>query len=441
MGADALNDGEYRLLRDRRYITWLTSDVATGLAATLSSFAIPLVALAVTGSSVQAGIIGAVSLAARVLATLAGGVLADRHNRFWLMVVGGIAGMVIAASFTVLAARDVLTFAGLLCISLLLAVRGGIFEVAGEAAIKNIVPDRAMGRAQAANQARNAALGLAGAPLGGALLAVGAWLVATVMAVCHAIATVMALILRRERATWTPATAFPSDVADSEVSPGAEVASTPSAWSEVTHGIAWMFARPDLRGVAIVATVVNLGFTAAMTTVTYSLQIAGVSPQAIGVMGAVINVVMLAGAALSPLLVTRVSAGVLAIAGLSLATVSMLALPLVTSLPAIAAVLAGGVLLLPAINAGLIGYMTVATPTELLGRVNSALSIMAMGAMPLAPVIAGFGLEWVGRTGTLVLSGAICVVAVVLAVVTPALRALPKESRWLEHAEQFSQRT
>ena len=69
----------------------------------------------------------------------------------------------------------------------------------------------------------------------------------------------------------------------------------------------------------------------------------------------------------------------------------------------------------------------------------SALGVTAMAAMPLAPIIAGFGLEWVGRTGTLMVAGAICLIAVVLTFATPSIRALPKESEWTAHASRCAE--
>ncbi len=55
-----------------------------------------------------------------------------------------------------------------------------------------------MGRAQAANQGRDAALQLAGGPLGGLLLGIGGWAVGVVMTLCHAIAALTAWMLGRQ---------------------------------------------------------------------------------------------------------------------------------------------------------------------------------------------------------------------------------------------------
>ena len=448
----------HRLWRNTLYLTWLVSDTSKGLAAALFAFAIPLLALIVTDDPAQAGIIGGAGMAARLVLTLVGGILADRHRRIVLMLTGSLVGILLAGAFTALALADALTFGTLLSANLLLAARGGLFDVAGESAIKELVPDEAMGRAQAANQGRDAALQLAGGPLGGLLLGVGGWLVGVVMTLCHAVAAATAWMLQREtcragdgvavetaehptaaRPVAAPPAVDPADGLGSSAG-SAQVAGVrggTSAWTELREGFAWLLSRPDLGGVLAIVTIINLGFNAAITTVIYSLQQAGHSELLIGSLGASIGAVMLAGAIVAPMLVPRVRAGVLAISGLAVASLGAVGLSVATEPWAIFAVLGASVLLLPALNAGMMGYFMVATPTELLGRANSAAAVLGMGAMPLAPLIAGFGLTWIGREGTILVCAALCVVAVALALGNRALRALPVESQWAEHAKQY----
>jgi MFS family permease len=421
----------HRLWHNTRYLTWLVSDTSKGLAATLFAFAIPLLALIITNDPAQAGIIGGAGMVARLIATLAGGILADRHGRIRLMLIGSLIGILLAGAFTVLALADALTFGSLLVIDVLLAARSGLFDVAGESAIKEIVPDEAMGRAQAANQGRDAALQLAGGPIGGLLLGVGGWLVGVAMTVCHLVAAMTAWMLGRE--------ARGAGIVDAGAESDAEPAPVvkPDAWAELREGFRWLLSRPDLGGVLLIITTINLGFNAAITTVIYSLQQSGYPEVLIGGMTAAVGAVMLIGALVSPLLVPRIKAGVLTIIGLSIAAAGTIGLTLVTEPWAIVVVLGIAVLFVPALNAGMMGYFMVATPTHLLGRANSAAGVLGMGALPLAPLIAGFGLSWVGREWTLLICAALCLIAVVLAVTNRALRALPVESRWAEHAKQY----
>ena len=450
----------HRLWQNARYLTWLVSDTSKGLAAALFAFAIPLLALIVTNDPAQAGIIGGAGMAARLLFTLAGGVIADRHPRIVLMLIGALAGILLSGAFTVLALLDALTFGTLLAANILLAARGGLFDVAGESAIKEIVPDDAMGRAQAANQGRDAALQLAGGPLGGLLLGAGGWLVGVAMTLCHGIAAATAWMLHRQarrtgihpenpdhplgdRPVAAGLAVDPSDglglpptETDAETDAETEAAGT-SAWAELREGFGWLLSRPDLGGVLLIITIINLGFNAAITTVIYALQQAGYSELLIGSLSAAVGAVMLVGAVVAPLLVPRIRAGVLAISGLSVVAIGAIVLSMVTEPWAIVVVLGASVLLLPSLNAGMMGYFMVATPTQLLGRANSAAGVLGMGALPLAPLIAGFGLTWLGREWTMLVCAALCVLAVALALGNRALRALPVEARWAEHARQY----
>lgn len=425
----------HRLWRNTRYLTWLVSDTSKGLAAALFAFAIPLLALIVTNDPAQAGIIGGAGMVARLLLTLAGGILADRHRRILLMLIGSLIGILLAGAFTLLALGGALTFATLLIADVLLAARSGLFDVAGESAIKEIVPDDAMGRAQAANQGRDAAIQLAGGPLGGLLLGVGGWLVGAVMTLCHAVAAVTAWMLQREvRRAGIIDTGADADAAGT--APEDARAKT-SAWAELREGFTWLLSRPDLGGVLLIITIINLGFNAAITTTIYALQQDGYSELLIGSLSAAVGAIMLVGAVVAPTLVPRIRAGVIAISGLSVVAIGTIVLSMVTEPWAIVVVLGASVLLLPALNAGMMGYFMVATPTQLLGRANSAAGVLGMGALPLAPLIAGFGLTWIGREWTILVCAALCIVAVALALGNRALRALPIESRWAEHAKQY----
>lgn len=422
----------HRLRTNTAYLTWLVSDTSKGLASALFGFAVPLLALIVTDDPAQAGIIAGAGMVARVLLTLIGGILADRHRRILLMLLGSILGVVLAGAFTLVALAGSLTFLTLLVIDVLLAARSGLFDVAGESALKEIVPDDAMGRAQAANQGRDAALQLTGGPLGGLLLGAGGWLVGAVMTLCHLVAAVTAGLLGRqvERA----------GIADRGAEGDTDLRATPqrpNAWREFREGFTWLLSRPDLGGVMLIMTIVNLGFNAAITTAVYALQQAGHSELLIGTVSAAIGAVMLAGAVVAPFLVPRIPAGPLTIVGLMVVALGAVALSFASAPWAVAVILGATVLLVPALNAGMMGYFMVATPSRLLGRANSAMGVLAMGAMPLAPLIAGFGLAGIGRQGTILLCAALCLLAAALALGNRALRALPVESRWAAHAAQY----
>lgn len=423
-----------RLRTNRPYLIWLASDTSKGLATNLLAFAVPLVALFITDDPAQAGMIGAVGMVTRLALTLVGGVLADRHSRLLLLLLGALIATVFAGGFTLLALGDALTFITLLCIEVLLMVRAGLFEPASESALKELVPDEAMGRAQSANQGRDAALQLAAGPLGGALLAAGTWVIGAVAAASYGLAAALAVVLRR--------TAWRSELvsdASSVSSHAQETKGRPNALRELREGIVWLFSRLDLSRVVVLVTVVNLGLNVAVTTVIYALQQNGYSTVTIGLISAGVGIMMLVGALIAPMLVPRIGAGKLTIIGLVALTAGTTAVVIAHEPWQLIIALGISVTLVPAVNAAMGGYAMVATPSRLLGRVNSVAGVLTMGAMPLAPLIAGFGLSLIGRTGTILIAAGLCAVSLLLALTNHALRAIPAEANWAEHARQFDQ--
>lgn len=423
-----------RLWASRRYVTWLISDTTKGLAGTLFSFAIPLITLFVTNDPTKAGILGGIGMGVTLVTILAGGVIADRYPRVLMMILGGAIGTALSLIFAILAWINFLPFWVLIAFEVLMALRSGLFNVAGEAALKEIVPSELMGTAQAANQGRDAALQLAGGPIGGVLLGVGTWLVGLVMALSHLISTATAFMLgvRQPQRGNTAST----QLSDAEISSPAE--DKTSVFQEIREGFAWLFSRADLRGVLIISTLINLAFNTATTTAIYSLQQDGYSTVAIGSISTVLGVAMLAGAVSAPFFVSKVGSGILAITGLLFSTLSIAAVSSAHTPLTVAATFGCGVLLIPILNSGLLGYFMVAVPTELLGRANSASSFVSMGAMPLAPLIAGFGLVHLGRAHTLLICAGFAITATLLAFFNRSLRELPKQSGWEEYSTRFA---
>jgi MFS family permease len=427
-----------RLHRNHNYLWWLASDTGTAFGTALQSFAIPLLALYVTGSPAQAGIVAAIGQVGRVVAILPGGVLADRHDRRMLMLAGGALGLAVAgamAGLQVAGLLDVWLLAGL---NLLLNIRNGLFGSVSNAALKDVVSTPQIAPAMAANQGRDAAVSLAGGPAGGGLMALGHALPLAAVAASHAVALVGALAIKADlRPRPDGATAAPlGDAATPRHSSAA--AMVRGYVGEATEGLKWIFRRPELRGVMLISTVLNLGVNSAVTSVVFGLQQRGESPAAIGLVSAALGAGILLGSLVAPLLVKRVRTGTLAVCGLLLVAGGVAFLPFVPELPGLLAVLALMVFAAPSINAGLLGYFMAAVPSPLLGRASSAMDLLALGAVPLAPLIAGFGYAVLGWSGVLLVCAGLCAAAALLAAANRRLRSLPGPGDWEDHAAEMS---
>ncbi|MGP5070861.1 MFS transporter [Arthrobacter rhombi] len=142
------------LWRNGDYRWWLATDTSTGLGRALHNFAVPLLALYVTGDPAQAGIIAAIGQAGRVVATLPGGVLADRHDRRRLILLGTATGVATAGALAAFQLAGLLGFWLLTILNLLMNVRSGLFDGVPNAALKSVVEPRSIGSAMAANHGR-----------------------------------------------------------------------------------------------------------------------------------------------------------------------------------------------------------------------------------------------------------------------------------------------
>ncbi|AIY00922.1 hypothetical protein ART_1323 [Arthrobacter sp. PAMC 25486] len=451
-----------RLLANPNYRWWLATDTSTAFGSALHSFAVPLLTLYMTGSPAQAGIVAGIGQVGRILATLPGGVVADRHNRRTLMVTGGVMGLALAAALTLLQLTGLLSFWLLTVLNLLMSMRNGFFSSTSNAALKSVVQPRQIGPAMAANEARDSVVALSGGPVGGVLMGLGRALPFAATAAAHLLAIIAALMIRTDLRPIAGSSAAGGDtgrgvavsapesaaaVSAPESAPASAPAASPRNFSppaarrilrdfagEASAGITWLFQRPELRGIVILATIINLGLNSAITAVVFGLQQRGETPAVIGMVSAGIGIGMLLGSFIAAPLVKRVGAGWIVIAGLLLMTAALAVLPFVHAVPAVMVVQAVAILGGPAINAALLGYFMVAVPSDMLGRAGSALDLMTLGATPLSPLVAGFGYALLGWTGILLACAGLCAVAAFLALLNSRLRALPSSDHWADHA-------
>ncbi|MFK4791584.1 MFS transporter [Microbacterium sp. ZW T5_56] len=410
------------------YPFWLVSDTGSGVSMSMLSFAMPLIALMITNSPAQAGVISAITVVVRIFATMLGGVLADRHSRGRIMVIGGIASTILSAGFTALAWSGSLTFATLLAASIVMGFSSTVFAMATDPMLKDIVPASMVGRATAANQGRDATISLTSGPLSGSLLGVGTWLVGAVMTVIDAIALVASVLLvrRTERATPAPVQAAPP------VRRGFR-----AARGELGEAFRWLWRRRDLMNLIVIVMLINMGIGIIVTTTIYSLQQNGASGFEIGLVTASTGVGMLVGSFAAPWAVRTVPTGLLVVITLTWFTVGSATLILVNSIGGIAITLMLCCLVSPAVNACLGGYMMVATPSAMLGRVNAAESVMMGIVAPVAPLVAGFGFTLVGRTPTIGIGIALTVTSIVVMMATKPTRSIPVDAGWQAHAATF----
>lgn len=413
------------LRAQRSYRVWWLADTSALLAGSIYGFILPLILLAATQSPALAGTLAAVGLAARASLTLAGGSMADRSDRARMMLISGLCGAALTAALALGSSAGSLS-AMVLCIAhVLMELRGGYFGSTTNAALKDLVHAKQLGRALAANQGRDSVLMLGASPLGGLLLGFGGGIALLVVSVLNLAAAMAGFALRG-----------PLRVASEEARKRRE---DPERKGEsVAHGILaglrWCFARPRLRAILLVIMVVNIGVNGLMTTLIYGLQQRGESAWVIGLVSTSMGVGMLLGSVAATALVDKCRTGLLACFCLALLGIAMLLIGFNTNLLWMGSMLLISFLSVPALNAAIGGYFMAVVPQEMSGRANSLISFMALAAMPLAPLATGFGLEWFGMGPTLISFGALVMLSALDAWLSPQIRSIPHPERWDEES-------
>ncbi len=409
------------LRRQRSYRIWWVADTTALLAGGIYSFVLPLILLALTGSPVQAGTLAAVGLAARASLTLLGGSVADRSDRARMMLSGGICGATLTSALAVASISGSLSVAVLCVAHVLMELRGGYFGTVTNAALKDVVHPKQLGRAMAANQGRDSVLMLGSAPLGGLLLGLGAAFALIAVSFLQLLAAASGFALRG------PLRAAEAGSDPMENSPAGSAPVSPG----ITAGMRWCFARPQLRSLLILITVINIGTNGLNTTLIYGLQQRGESPWVIGLVSTFMGLGMFAGSLFAGRLIERFRTGVLACSCLSVLGGAMLLMGFNTNLMWLGAMLLIAYLSVPALNASVGGYFMAVIPREMAGRANSLIMFMALAALPLAPFLTGFGLQWLGMGPTLLFFSSLVILSTIAAWCSKHVRGIPHPDHWI----------
>lgn len=411
------------LRAQRNYRIWWLADSSALLAGSIYGFVLPLILLATTNSPVLAGSLAALGLASRASVTLAGGAMADRSDRARMILIGGLCGALFTTALALGSNTGSLS-ATVLCVAhILMELRGGYFGSTTNAALKDIVHPKQLGRALAANQGRDSVLMLSSAPLGGLLLGLGGGVALLAVSALNLVSSFTGFALRR------PLRAAEETTQKRRDDPS-------SSGQTVDHGILagmrWCFSRPRLRALLLLIMAVNIGVNGLMTTLIYGLQQRGEDAWVIGLVSTFMGAGMLIGSLVATSLIDKFRTGLLACTCLSVLGGAMVLIGLNTHLFWMGAMLLISFLSVPALNAAIGGYFMAIVPQEMAGRANSLITFMALAAMPLAPLVTGFGLEWFGMGPTLMLFGSLVVLATLSAWLSPQVRGIPHPDQWLE---------
>jgi MFS family permease len=377
----------------------------------VTTVAVPLYALAVTGSPLATGLAGVFATAPIVLGGALGGVLVDRFGWRRSGVVADAASGITTLAIPVLAGLGMLPFPVLLALVFL----SNLLDTPGSTARTAQLPELAelahapLTRATGAHATVSRTAGMIGVGLAGTLVALIGPANALYAGAVFAVSIALTLL-------FVPADARHHGLHADEEPEG--------YFAALGAGLRFTVRTPLLRAVVILVVITNMVDAAGLTVLkpVYARGI-GDDGAILGAMLAVFAAGALTGAAVYGTIGHRLPRHRLFVALFLLAGVPpYLTLALDAPLPVVFAVLALSGLaagpINPLIDTALFGII----PVALRARVFGALSAGVAAAMPLGSALAGLGVEHLGLTAALAAAAAVYLIAILATAFGPRWR-------------------
>ena len=407
------------LRRNRDFMLLQIGQLLSETGTQSTSIAYPLLVLAVTGSPTKAGIVSFARALPWALLALPAGVAADRWNRKRLMIAAdGVRVLAIGG----LAAAILLDRVSFWAIPLVAFVEGSgaaAFSVAEAGAMRAVVPARQLPAAAGTKTGRQAAVSLAGPPLGGALFGLVRALPFLVDAASYAFSIVSLLAMR---------TPFQE----------AREPDRSSLRSQLGEGVRFLWGHPFLRTCMLLFGLTNFVGPGVLLAVVVIGEQQGLSGGEVGALVAVFGACALLGSLVAPLV--RRLLPVRAVLLLELWTWLGCAVFVVwPNVYALTASILPTALAIPSTNSVVHGYRIAITPDRLLGRAESVRTAISLLIAPLGPLVAGVLLGASSARVTIAAFAGFGLVLAVWGTLSPSIRAAPSLDQ-LDHlsADQTS---
>lgn len=395
------------LRRNRDFMLLWSSQAVSTVGTRITSIALPLLVLSLTGSPARAGLVAFAATLPHLLFYLPAGALIDRWDRKVVMLVSDGVRTVALGSIVVTLALDSATLAQLALVAFVEGSMFVLFDLAEGAALPRIVPAEQLPAALAQNQARIQAADLIGQPLGGVLFGLGRVLPFLIDTISYAVSFFAVLAVRSRLQE--------------------ERAAEPTRLrADILEGLRRVWQEPFLRAIVGIAGGMNFVFTGLLLVLIVRARDLDAPPALIGVMFAFSGAGGLLGSAVATRIHRRFSArGILVgCAWLWVALTAVLVLlPNALSLGIVAGVVFG---IIPVFNVVVGDHIYRVTPDRLLGRVRSAIRMVSWGTNPLGSLATGLLASAVGAGPTFLFLAAVMLVVAVTVTLARGIHMLPQ---------------
>jgi predicted MFS family arabinose efflux permease len=374
----------------------------SSLGSQTTSIAYPLLVLAMTGSAAKAGAVAFARTLPTALFALPAGVAADRWNRKWLLIGADGVRVVAIGSLAVALLVDAVAFWAIMLVAFVEGAGTAVFTAGRAGALRAVVPPRQLPAAVSAQTGREAAVGVVGPPLGGALFGLGRAIPFLVDAVSYAFSSLSLLLMR---------TPFQEERGAGRL--------------RLVESFRFLWSQPFLRTCALLFGLANFLGPGLLLAVVVIGTRQGLSSGAVGLLVAAFGACVLLGSFLSPLVRRLLPVRTVLVLELWtwLGCAAFLARPdvyvlTVGMLPTALAI--------PSTDSVVHGYRIAMTPDRLLGRAESVRTTISLAIAPLGPLAAGALLGAVSARATIAVFAAFALVLAVWGTLSPSIRKAPR---------------
>lgn len=422
----------------KSYLAWLAADTATAVGASLRSFALPVLVLVAGGSAVQAG--GLRSLTAFTVAATAliGGVLIDRYDRRFLLLLSSALGAAIFAVFATWAGVFGISFALLLLLAFVSGVKSGLLGNTSNILLRDVVSKGDLPRAMSINQGRDGAVEILGSPLSGFLISIHAVAPLVVEAILNALAFISTLFVKTQK---------PLDLNDSSLISLENAApqngtstmcgKLKQTFKSASAGIILIKNNHIVRRIAFASVVFFPLLNGLMLLLVFHTLETTDSTVSAGLVNTGVAIGVIVGAFISSLVVKRIPTGIITLVGFFFPIPFAITALLVSDLWLRIGLLTPLLLLLPAGNAAFGGFSMHLIPHDQLGRYFALIQVLELLVTPMVMLFVGYGLTNFGErlTGGILVAG---MALVVVAVCYQPILAIPTPDQWEEYLRQLA---
>lgn len=410
------------------YAWWFTADTASALSQSIRSFAISVVLLTLTGSTVQAGYMSALSYLLVGLTALMGGVIVDRYDRRKLLILSTLIGAVVYGITFIWGSLWGLNVVLLYAITVILGIKAGLLGNVSDILLREVVPPEELPVAMSLNQGRDATVSLLGSPLSGFLVTVSSVFPFAVATVLNLVGAFSAKFIKLRKQV------------EKHDDPGNSSHTTNSMkdqFRKAFKGFSLIHRTPILRRMVMVSVLFFPFINAVLNLLVYYTVNTEKSPLSAGWLESSTALGLLVGSLISARLVKKVDTGKIIILAFLVPVPLVFGAVFAPNYIVRLCFLLPIVLMLPAANASSGGFIMQIIPQNLLGRYFAVMSLLGVIFNPLMSLVVGYGLKYWGLrvTGTIFATG---MLITALPSFSSLLRNIPTPDKWNDYAQTLT---